>query len=688
MEFKYVSIDVETTGLSSESDEILEVAAIEFDEATGTRGRRIVKFCRPIRGLIPEDATRIHGITMEMVKGSKVYLTEGVQEEIAQFVGQRTIIGHNVIKFDLLFLKIKPVSVRDTLQMCRSRFSGSNKLKTACMRLGIVWTDDRSHRAEYDAERTIDLFLKIRAMEDRESTSATVPPLIAAMMQHKAAGPVVMGVVPSDADKSMMATQAYSFSRIELFHQCPFKWYMKYIRKMKEPDYSYFQIGKICHRVAELANKLCVRMLFANKFEAYVAKKPIQLPDRYVDIVREIETSEKCSREKAVGMFLFDNRQVLKDSTSMGYAHFMNSMDAALTDDEYEKPSMPSRDDYARLINKAVAEHKCEDGMVISEVQTIMWRFYNKNDFTLYPGEISVTEQKLAFDKDWNLIDDFYASNVFFRGIIDVIDYSTGIVTITDYKTSRKMMTKYEVMNDMQTKIYLSLVHMMLPKDSFSRAIIRINYVRYGTVIQLEIEDVKAVVDSAMEWIRTSIQDIEKEMLKTDGTSFSPIRNEYCHACFLSEDGICPLFNKKFVGSIDDPMGYVVDTVDKCREAWKRIEANKAEITRLAKQCKSFVKSCDAKIQIDEHATLDFWVEKTRTYDPIAAITLLKSKGVDGKYAMKFCSLPKSDFEKLLQLKQIELTPEEIESISSTSTKSSFDALTAEEATNKGFLNA
>lgn len=688
MEFKHVSIDVETTGLSSDTDEILEVAAIEFDEITGTRGNRIVKFCRPIRGLIPEEASRINGITMEMVKNAKAYLTEGVQEEVAQFVGQRTVIGHNVIKFDIPFLKIRPAAVRDTLTMCRSRFTGGNKLKTACMRLGIAWTDNHSHRAEYDAERAIDLFVKIRAIEEREASSAVVPPLIAAMMNQDAVGPIAMGIVPSEEDKKMMATQAYSFSRIDLFHQCPFKWYMKYIRKMKEPDYSYFQIGKICHRVAELANKLCIRTLFANKFAAHVAKNPIQLSDRYIDIVKEIESSEKCSRERAVGMLLFDNRSILKETTSMGYAHFTHMMDSNLADEEYEKPSMPGRDDYARLINKAVAEHKCDDGMVISEVQTIMWRFYNKNDFTLYPGEISVTEQRLAFDKGWNLIDDFYAPSVFFRGIIDVIDYSTGIVTITDYKTSRKMMTKYEAMNDMQTKVYLALAYMMLPKDSFTRAIIRINYVRYGTVIQLEVEDVKAVVDSAMEWINASIQDIEKEMLKTDGTSFSPVRNEYCHTCFLGEDGICPLFSKKFVGSIDDPMGYVVDTVDKCREAWKRIEADRAEISRLAKQCKSFVSSCDSKIKIDENATLDFWVEKSRKYDPVAAIALLKSKGVDVQYSMKFCSLPKSDFEKLLQIKQIELTPEEIESISSTSTKSSFDALTAEEATNKGYLNA
>jgi hypothetical protein len=139
---------------------------------------------------------------------------------------------------------------------------------------------------------------------------------------------------------------------------------------------------------------------------------------------------------------------------------------------------------------------------------------------------------------------------------------------------------------------------------------------------------------------------------------------------------------------MDDPMSFIVDSIDSCRKAWKRIEADKAEISRLGKQCKSFISSCDTKITIDEKATLDFWVENTRKYDPVAVMKMLNGKGIDHNYVLKFLSAPRSDIEKLLELKKIELSKDELDAISSVSTKSTFDAFTSEEATNKGFLNS
>ena len=82
-----------------------------------------------------------------------------------------------------------------------------------------------------------------------------------------------LGIIPSESDKTFLATQTYSYSRINLFNQCPFKWYMQYIKGFKEPDKDYFQTGKICHKVAEWSGEWCYKELFKNKLLAYMKLK-------------------------------------------------------------------------------------------------------------------------------------------------------------------------------------------------------------------------------------------------------------------------------------------------------------------------------------------------------------------------------------------------------------------------------
>lgn len=120
----YVVFDLETTGISTRRDDIIEISAIRVKDHERTETfSRLVNPGRPI----PPEATRVNGITDEMVcreDGLGVILPE-----FLNFIGKEILVGHNIQSFDLLFLSraadmIHTMTVDndfiDTLYMARS----------------------------------------------------------------------------------------------------------------------------------------------------------------------------------------------------------------------------------------------------------------------------------------------------------------------------------------------------------------------------------------------------------------------------------------------------------------------------------------------------------------------------------------------------------------------------------------
>jgi len=105
-------VDVETTGLSPYIDEVVEVALARFTfcwdtgRIYGTTGE-YVGFRAPDRP-IPQSASRVHGITDEMVEGA----TLDSDRICSLLAGSEFIVAHNA-SFDRLFLEpILPISKR------------------------------------------------------------------------------------------------------------------------------------------------------------------------------------------------------------------------------------------------------------------------------------------------------------------------------------------------------------------------------------------------------------------------------------------------------------------------------------------------------------------------------------------------------------------------------------------------
>lgn len=95
----YVVFDLETTGISCTTDEVVEISAIKVqngkvvDEFTA-----LVNPGRPI----PYSASEVNGITDDMVANSPFF--EEALSEFLTFVGDAVLVGHNIHTFDMKFL--------------------------------------------------------------------------------------------------------------------------------------------------------------------------------------------------------------------------------------------------------------------------------------------------------------------------------------------------------------------------------------------------------------------------------------------------------------------------------------------------------------------------------------------------------------------------------------------------------
>ncbi|HJC23757.1 MAG TPA: 3'-5' exonuclease [Candidatus Eisenbergiella merdavium] len=156
----YLAFDVETTGLSPETDEIIEIGALKVRE--GKVCERFISFVKPSEP-VSERITEITGITNEMLKDAAP--KEDVIRAFLDFCGDEVLIGHN-LPFDYSFVKTQaklfglPFEKQgiDTLKIARCVHKGrqSNSLEALCAKYSIV--NSSAHRAYHDALATAKLY--------------------------------------------------------------------------------------------------------------------------------------------------------------------------------------------------------------------------------------------------------------------------------------------------------------------------------------------------------------------------------------------------------------------------------------------------------------------------------------------------------------------------------------------------
>jgi len=197
MSATYVVYDLETTGTNVRRDDVLEVAAQRY-RGTAPLGDPFHALVRPSgRDFIPKAATRVHGITWNDVQAPTV---DQVLPAFMAYVGEDTLVGHNVIEFDNRFLDrllgqhlqrglTNPVV--DTLVMARRLFPGEQQhtLEHLIRVLGVA--DVQEHRAARDVTQTAGLYHALlaenQAWRAREALPDALPLVALALLDSAAA---------------------------------------------------------------------------------------------------------------------------------------------------------------------------------------------------------------------------------------------------------------------------------------------------------------------------------------------------------------------------------------------------------------------------------------------------------------------------------------------------------------------
>jgi len=160
----YVVFDVETTGLSSQYDKIIELAAVKVKD--GEIIDKFERFSNPGERL-NETIKNLTGITDDMLIDAPPI--ESVLNDFKDFVGDAIYVAHNA-SFDMGFidtgfdrLGYGPTEngVIDTLELSRTINTemGKHGLNFLAKKYGVELT--QHHRAIYDAETTAHIFVKM-----------------------------------------------------------------------------------------------------------------------------------------------------------------------------------------------------------------------------------------------------------------------------------------------------------------------------------------------------------------------------------------------------------------------------------------------------------------------------------------------------------------------------------------------
>jgi DNA polymerase-3 subunit epsilon/ATP-dependent DNA helicase DinG len=156
----YVALDLETTGLSADTCEIIEIGAVKF-----TPEGEVAIYHTPVKplGALPYYIQRLTGIRPEDLQHAPIFAE--VASDLEAFIADHPVVGQNV-SFDLGFLAAQgiepPGPILDTHEMATLLLPGlpEYSLRSLTRYLGVEFPV--RHRALADAEATRQVFLHLR----------------------------------------------------------------------------------------------------------------------------------------------------------------------------------------------------------------------------------------------------------------------------------------------------------------------------------------------------------------------------------------------------------------------------------------------------------------------------------------------------------------------------------------------
>ena len=167
LEFRdnFVSIDVETTGMASPLDRIIEISAVRYENAKEVDvfthlinpGFRITPFIENLTGIKNTDLTNMPDEFVVMKKFDSFIKKDDV------FLAHNAHFDVNIIYDTYLRTFCEPFSYDfiDTLRLSR-RFLKNMSHKLSDLLTYYGFETDGAHRAEFDARGAAEIYLKIK----------------------------------------------------------------------------------------------------------------------------------------------------------------------------------------------------------------------------------------------------------------------------------------------------------------------------------------------------------------------------------------------------------------------------------------------------------------------------------------------------------------------------------------------
>lgn len=162
----YVSIDLETTGLNCRRDRIVEISGVlVLDDVVVDKFETLTN---PNRRM-SSAARAVNGISESLLLSAPSL--DAVLPEFESFVGGLVLLGHNVKRFDSLFLdrayagesRLMPAyQWFDTMELASRMFAGSLRLSRLCSELGVI--NNTPHRALSDCIATHECYQVMKQM--------------------------------------------------------------------------------------------------------------------------------------------------------------------------------------------------------------------------------------------------------------------------------------------------------------------------------------------------------------------------------------------------------------------------------------------------------------------------------------------------------------------------------------------
>ena len=432
----FCTFDTETTGLNTKTDEVVEIYAEKFT-ITGEVIDTFHHFCRPLSGHIPQGAVDAHHITYEMVKDKPSYFADGINELFEDFARGTVLVGQNIIRYDMPIVRITSDKVFDTMVWGKYFYPGGARVnnKALAEKFKVKYDPAKAHGAKYDAkDLSKEIFLKMAKKLVPQGLDFDAVDL--GSIDGDDGVTLCVAETPRinmsvESISAIVKNQAYSYSRLSQYVQCPYKWYLNYVEGVKEGPQDHFTIGHICHSFAQFAGEYCYRKTMAARaslIEDEFMKKLGITPEFMASFENSVTTKgEKVNAASCVYYFIAHPAaiQFMANGEFKKVSAMLNWINASLTDEEIEATAVTYPDSEAELelFDRAVIENRCTDPAIIKDSRYIIRGFGKTWNFRTNARTLLMQERKLCFDKDWKLLKDFFDKNGYFRLVIDSTEF-------------------------------------------------------------------------------------------------------------------------------------------------------------------------------------------------------------------------------------------------------------------------